>query len=361
MTTLTTLFDVGGQSPWLDNIRRDWLRDGTMAALVAEGVRGVTSNPTIFAKALEATSDYDDQVTAMGDVAPDHTFIELASKDIADTAALLHDVYETSECADGFVSFEVPPTLAHDTTATVAAAREISARFALPNLLVKVPATLEGLPAITTLLAEGISVNVTLIFALERYAAVIDAFLAGLEQAAAAGRELHRIASVASFFVSRVDTEVDGRLDALHAPASLKGRAAVAQAQLAYKLFLERHGDTRFTALAARGARPQRPLWASTSTKNPAYADLLYVDSLIGPSTVNTMPDATIAAFRDHGTVARTVDADFDGAAAALKGVEDAGVSMADVAAVLEQKGVASFAASYTELLATIESKRAGS
>jgi transaldolase len=361
MTTLATLFDDGGQSPWLDNIRRDWLRDGTMATLVAEGVRGVTSNPTIFEKALEATSDYDDQIAALGDVAPDHTFIELAGQDIADTAGLLKDVYDASDGADGFVSYEVPPTLAHDTAATVAAAREASARFALPNLLVKVPATLEGLPAITALLAEGISVNVTLIFGLDRYAGVIEAFLSGLEQAAAAGRELRHLASVASFFVSRVDTEVDARLDALHAPESLKGRAAVAQAQLAYELFVERHGDARFRALAARGARPQRPLWASTSTKNPAYPDLLYVDSLIGPSTVNTMPEATITAFRDHGTVARTVDADLEGAKKALKGVEDAGVSMADVAAVLEQKGVASFAASYAELLATIESKRAAS
>jgi transaldolase len=359
MTTLASLFDDGGQSPWLDNIRRDWLRDGTMAALIAEGVRGVTSNPTIFAKALEVTSDYDEQVASLADVAPDHTFIELAGKDIADTAALLQGVYDASDCADGFVSYEVPPTLAHDTTATVAAARETAARFALPNLLVKVPATLEGLPAITMLLADGISVNVTLIFGLDRYAGVVDAFFSGLEQAVTAGHDLHHISSVASFFVSRVDTEVDARLDALHAPASLKGRAAVAQAQLAYELFVERHRDARFGALAARGARPQRPLWASTSTKNPAYPDLLYVDSLIGPSTVNTMPDATIAAFRDHGTVARTVDADLEGARAALKGVEDAGVSMADVAVELEQKGVASFAASYAELLATIESKRA--
>jgi transaldolase len=361
MTKLTALFEVGGQSPWLDNIRRDWLQDGTMATLVQEGIRGVTSNPTIFQKAIEATNLYDDQVAALGDLKPDEAFVELASRDIADTAALLRGVHDASDGADGFVSYEVPPTLAHDTAATVAAARKISARFALPNLLVKVPATAEGLPAITALLADGISVNVTLIFGLERYAGVIDAFLAGLEQAAAQGKPLHRIASVASFFVSRVDTEVDGRLDALRAPESLKGLAAVAQAQLAYGLFTERHADARFSALAARGARPQRPLWASTSTKNPAYPDLLYVDTLIGPSTVNTMPDTTIEAFRDHGAVARTVDADLDAARAALAEVEAAGVSMEDVAKVLERNGVASFAASYAEMLGSIESKRAGS
>jgi transaldolase len=258
------------------------------------------------------------------------------------------------------VSFEVPPTLAHDTAGTIEAARAISTRFALPNLLVKVPATAEGLPAITALLAEGISVNVTLIFGLGRYAEVIDAFEAGLEGALAADRDVARLASVASFFVSRVDTEVDARLDALGAPASLKGRAAVAQAVLAYELFTQRHEAPRFASLAALGARPQRPLWASTSTKDPAYPDLLYVDNLIGPSTVNTMPDATIAAFVDHGTLARTVDRDVEGARATLQAIEAAGVSMEEVATVLEDKGVASFADSYRELLATIESKRAG-
>ncbi len=359
MTTLASLFDHGGQSPWLDNIRRDWLRDGTMATLVDEGIRGVTSNPTIFAKALEATDLYDEQVATLGDTKSDEAFVELAGRDISDVAALLRPLYESSDGADGFVSFEVAPTLAHDTDATIAAARAVSAKFSLDNLLVKVPATVEGLGAITALLAEGISINVTLIFGLERYVAVMDAFMGGLEQAAAAGRDLHRIASVASFFVSRVDTEVDARLDALHAPSSLKGRAAVAQAKLAYERFTEHHGGARFAALAAAGARPQRPLWASTSTKNPAYADLLYVDTLIGPSTVNTMPDETIEAFRDHGTVARTVDVEVGEAHATLEAIEAAGVSMDDVAEVLEQRGVASFADSYAELLATIDSKRA--
>jgi transaldolase len=346
MTKLTALFDDEGQSPWLDNVRRDWLEDGTMARLVGEGIRGVTSNPTIFAKALEASDVYDDQVASLGDKKPDEAFVELASRDIADTAALLAPVFAASDGADGFVSFEVPPTLAHDAAATIEAARAVSSRFALPNLLVKVPATREGLTAIAALLAEGISVNVTLIFGLERYGEVIDAFEAGLEGAQQAGRDLARLASVASFFVSRVDTEVDGRLDALGAPASLRGRAAVAQAVLAYELFAQRRQAPRFAALAQAGARPQRPLWASTSTKNPAYDDLLYVDSLIGPSTVNTMPEATIDAF-------------VAGPPATLAEIEAAGVSMAEVAQVLEDKGVASFADSYRELLATIESKRA--
>ena len=221
------------------------------------------------------------------------------------------------------------------------------------------PGTAAGLPAITALLADGISVNVTLIFGLERYGEVMDAFLAGLEQAGAAGRELSGISSVASFFVSRVDTEVDGRLEALGADPALKGLAAVAQAQVAYERFTAAFAAPRFAALAARGARPQRPLWASTSTKNPAYPDLLYVDTLIGPNTVNTMPDTTIEAFRDHGVVARTVDADPDAARDALASIEAAGVSMEEVATTLEDKGVASFAESYAELLATIESKRA--
>ena len=359
MTSLKDLYDKGGQSPWLDNVRRDWLRDGTMAGLVAEGIRGVTSNPTIFAKALEATDLYDEQVRRLSDETPDDAFVELASRDITDVADLLSPVFQSSGGTDGFVSFEVPPTLADDTDATVEAARSISKRFSLANLFVKVPATAAGIPAITALLADGISVNVTLIFGLSRYAEVIDAFFAGLEQASASGRELGAIASVASFFVSRVDTEVDGRLDALGADSSLKGRAAVAQAQLAYEQFSTSFAGPRFAALKAKGAQLQRPLWASTSTKNPAYPDLLYVDTLIGPDTVNTMPDATIAAYRDHGTLARTVDADAAGATATLAAIEAAGVDMGDVATTLERKGVATFADSYAELLRTIESKRA--
>jgi transaldolase len=358
MTRLHELYETCGQSPWLDNVRRDWLRDGTMGRLFDEGIRGVTSNPTIFAKALEATSDYDEQLATLADVSPEDAFVEMAGKDIADTAALLAPVFDASDGADGFVSFEVSPKLAYDTGKTIEAARTISSRFALRNLLVKVPATAAGLPAIKALIAEGISVNVTLIFGLGRYDEVIDAFLGGLEEASAAGKDLSKIASVASFFVSRVDTEVDNRLEKLGAPAALHGRAAVAQAVLAYALFERRFGDERFIALEAKGARPQRPLWASTSTKNPAYDDLLYVDSLIGPHTVNTMPEGTIAAFVDRGTVARTVDADVAGAKATIEALEAAGISFDDVANALEKQGVGSFADSFATLVRTIEDKR---
>jgi transaldolase len=359
VTSLKELFEVGGQSPWLDNVRRDWLRDGTMARLVDEGIRGVTSNPTIFEKAIAGTDQYDEQLAGLGDVTFEDAFVAVAEDDITATAKLLAPVHDSSEGEDGYVSFEVAPTLAHDTPATVAAAKAISARFDLPNLFVKVPATPEGIPAITALIAQGISVNVTLIFGPTRYVQVVDAYLDGLEQALGAGRTLSSISSVASFFVSRVDTEVDARLGALGADPALKGTAAVAQAVLAYETFNATFGAGRFAALEQAGARRQRPLWASTSTKNPAYSDLLYVDSLIGPSTVNTMPGETIEAFLDHGVVARTLDEDVEGARRALAAIEGAGVSMEDVAKVLEDKGVSAFAASYHELLQTIEAKRA--
>jgi transaldolase len=361
MTKLTDLYDIEGQSPWLDNVRRDWLRDGTMARLIADGVRGVTSNPTIFAKAIAATDEYDEQLATLRDETPDEAFATIAGKDIADTAALLAGVHESSGGADGFVSFEVPPTLAYDTDGTIAAARQVASRFALDNLLVKVPATEAGLAAITALISEGTSVNVTLIFGLGRYDEVIDAYLAGLESAAAQGRDLSAISSVASFFVSRVDTEVDMRLEKLGAPEALRGRAAVAQAVLAYEQFTRRFAEGRFDVLQAKGARPQRPLWASTSTKNPAYPDLLYVDSLIGPMTVNTMPDGTIKDFLDHGQVARTIDSDVEGANATLASLKDAGVSLEEVATVLEQQGVDSFADSYHQLVSIIEGKRSAS
>jgi transaldolase len=361
VTSFKELYEVGGQSPWLDNVRRDWLQDGTMARFVDEGIRGVTSNPTIFAKAISATDQYDAQLASLGDVSFEDAFVTIASKDITDTAKLLQPVHDASDGADGFVSFEVAPTLAYDTDGTIEAGRKIATSLALPNLLVKVPATEAGLPAISALLAEGVSVNVTLIFGLGRYAQVVDAYLEGLERALAAGRDLRSITSVASFFVSRVDTEIDGRLDELGADAALKGRAAVAQAKCAYELFTARFAESRFGALEANGAHVQRPLWASTSTKNPSYSDLLYVDSLIGQKTVNTMPDETVEAFLDHGVVRRTVDDDVDAAHRTISEVEAAGVSMEDVAKVLEDKGVRSFAQSFHDLLETIEDKRARS
>jgi transaldolase len=280
---------------------------------------------------------------------------------------VLRPVHEASGGTDGFVSLEVAPALAHDTEGTVSSARSLHGRVDRPNLLVKVPATAEGVPAVRTLISEGISINVTLIFSLERYGQVIEAYLAGLEDRLAAGvTDLSDVASVASFFVSRVDTEVDRRLEHLADGAAgstdilaLRGRAAVAQAQQAYQRFRAAFSGPRWAALAGRGAREQRPLWASTSTKNPAYPDLLYVDQLIGPDTVNTMPDPTVEAFVDHGTVARTVDADPAQSAGVLEALAAAGIDMADVARVLEDEGVAAFAKSFDGLLQALSDKAA--
>ena len=319
MTRLQDLYDIAGQSPWLDNLRRDWLDNGQLAELVSNGVRGITSNPTIFANAISGQDTYDAQFKQLiADHTVESAYWELAITDIQSGLELLRPLYEESNGEDGFVSLEVSPGLAHDTEGTVRDARMLHTRIAQPNLLVKVPATKEGVPAINALLSEGRSINVTLIFGLDRYDEVIEAYISGLEALAAAGRaaEFPRVASVASFFVSRVDTEVDRRLESLAGGESgdaailaLRGTAAVAQAQVAYQHFHAAFSTDRWKALAAQGARVQRPLWASTSTKNPAYPDLLYVDNLIGPATVNTMPEGTLEAFQSHGTVARTVDA----------------------------------------------------
>ena len=357
MTRLHDLHAEQGQSPWLDNLRRDWLASGELAGWVERGVRGVTSNPTIFQKAMSSGDAYDaDLARLVGSGASIvDAYWAMVADDIAGALEVLAPVHESSGGHDGFVSVEVAPALAHDTEGTVAAARELTGRITAPNLMVKIPATVEGLPAITTMLAEGHSINVTLIFGLERYDAVIDAYLAGLE---ARDGDLSDVHGVASFFVSRVDPVVAARLDKIGTPEALelRGRAAVAQAQAAYALFRERFSGPRWEALAARGANLQRPLWASTSTKNPEYPDTLYVDELIGPDTVNTLPDATLAAFEDHGTVSRTIDADPDGARRTLERLEEVGVDMADVAAVLEREGVASFAQSFDDLLATLGS-----
>ena len=363
MTILQRLHDDAGQSPWLDNLRRDWLRDGTLAGLVDQGIRGVTSNPTIFAKAIEGQDSYDEQIAALaGKASVEEIYWDLVVDDILAALELLAPVHERAGGADGFVSVEVAPALAHDTSGTVDAARHLHQRIDRPNLLVKIPATAEGVPAIRTMIGEGRSVNVTLIFGLSRYAEVIEAYLGGLEDLVASGVEdLSHVASVASFFVSRVDTEVDNRIEAAAGSGgesdllSLRGRAAVAQARLAYRLFRERFAGPRWEALAARGARVQRPLWASTSTKNPAYPDLAYVDTLIGPDTVNTMPEGTIAAFLDHGTVARTIDA--DDADDVIKALAAAGIEMEDVADTLEAEGVASFASSFDDLMDVLAAK----
>ncbi len=369
MTRLQELYEIGGQSPWLDNLRRDWIQDGQLADLFALGVRGITSNPTILANAITGQDTYDDQFRGlMKDHTVEGAYWEMAVTDIEDALNMLRPLYDESDGEDGFVSLEVSPAQAHDTEATLKSARELHERIAQPNLLVKVPATREGVPAIEALIGEGRSINVTLIFGIDRYDEVMEAYLKGLEALAAAGRgdELPKVASVASFFVSRIDTEVDRRLETLAggekgdaAVLGLRGTGAVAQAQTAYQHFHRTFSGERWEALRAHGARVQRPLWASTSTKNPGYPDLLYVDSLIGPATVNTMPEPTLRAFEGHGTLKRTVDADPDAAAAVLARLADAGIDMLDVEQTLEDEGVHSFAKSFDELLQSLTDKAA--
>ncbi|MDZ7679704.1 MAG: transaldolase [Acidimicrobiales bacterium] len=358
MGRLADLHDRHGQSPWLDNLRRDWLASGELAGWVQRGVRGITSNPTIFQKAMTATDAYEADLHRL--VAAGHTTLdaywELVIDDITSALDLLEPVHTASGGEDGFVSVEVAPSLARDTDGTIEAARALRQRIPATNLYIKIPATSEGLPAITTMIAEGASVNVTLIFGLERYGQVIDAYLAGLEQREG---DLSTVSSVASFFISRVDTEVDRRLDEIGTVEALelRGTAAIAQARAAYSRFQDRFQGPRWDALGRRGARRQRPLWASTSTKNPAYPDTLYVDQLIGPDTVNTMPESTLAAFDDHGTLDQTIDQD-DGSEA-LARLSAVGVDLGDVARVLEDQGVDAFAASFDDLVATLDASAA--
>ena len=359
---LHDLFDATGQSPWLDNLRRGWITSGELDRWVASGIRGLTSNPAIFQKAIDGSADYDEQ---FGSLVREGTPVEsaywnLVTSDIEGALAALRPVYDASNGADGFVSVEVDPGLARDTDGTTKAARELHTLIDEPNLMVKIPGTAEGLPSIQQMIAEGRSINVTLIFSVPRYREVMEAYIAGLEAYAASGAEdLSRVASVASFFISRTDTEVDRRLDEIGSPEALalRGKVAVAQGQAAYAAFLETFSGPRWEALAAKGARVQRPLWASTSTKNPAYPDTLYVDELIGPDTVNTMPDNTIEAFLDRGTVARTIDADLVGAQAVLDDAAALGVDLDDVAAVLEDEGVSAFVKSFDELLVSLQTK----
>jgi transaldolase len=361
MTKLQRLYHEQGQSPWLDNLTRVHLSDGTLGRMVAGGIRGVTANPTILAKAIEGSDAYDEQFsTLVAQGRPvEEAYWDLVVDDIAGALGVLRPTFDAGGGTDGFVSIEVAPEIARDTDATIAAARDLHERIDRPNLFVKIPATAEGVPAIQAMIAEGRSINITLIFSLGRYAEVIEAYLAGLEALARRGGDLASVHSVASFFVSRVDTEVDRRLDAIGGgeALALRGRAAVAQAKLAYRLFRDRFAGERWERLAAQGARPQRPLWASTSTKNPAYPDTLYVDDLIGPDTVNTLPEATIAAFEDHGTVARTIDRGVDDAGAVMRALAAAGVDMDDVGRVLEDQGVAAFHESFDHVLHTLQAK----
>ncbi|MGA3352164.1 MAG: transaldolase [Acidimicrobiales bacterium] len=365
MTRLNDLYDSGAQSPWLDNLKRAYLTSGRLAELVSEGVRGLTSNPTIMARAIAVGEDYDAEFSAALETGQsvEEAYWDLVITDVKGALAVLRPVYDASDGGDGFVSIEVSPSLAHDTPGTIISARDLHERINEPNVLVKIPATREGLEAIETMIAAGRSINVTLIFSLERYRAVVEAYISGLERFVAGGGDPSKVASVASFFVSRVDTEVDRRLEqvAKNAPASpalgLRGTAAVAQARLAYKAYLELFSEARWEALEAAGARRQRPLWASTSTKNPAYPDLVYVDSLVAPNTVNTMPEETVELYLDHGRVASISADDLAAAESSFERLAECGIDMADVAAVLEKEGVDAFAASFDDLIGKLHEK----
>jgi transaldolase len=348
-----------GQSPWYDNLTRDLLTGGGLARLIDEdGIRGVTSNPTIFEKAMGQGHAYDDQLREVAATGPiEDAYWTLVERDIADAAELLQPVHERLAAADGFVSVEVSPDLAHDTGRTIADARDIFDRLGRPNVMIKIPGTREGLPAIEASLSAGINVNVTLIFSLQRYEEVVDAFMRGLERRVEAGGDIDRIGSVASFFVSRVDTETDRRLPADH---PRRGRLAVANAKLVYQRFLELFAEPRWRALADRGAHVQRPLWASTSTKNPAYSDTLYVDELVGRDTVDTLAQASIDALHDHGDPAPdTIECGVDEARQVFADLAAAGVDYDDVTATLEREGVASFAQSYHDCLDTLKKRAA--
>jgi transaldolase len=357
-----------GQSVWLDYIERGMIRNGELQRLAGDGVRGVTSNPTIFEQAIASSTAYADDLRRLAkqDLTPKAIFEHLAIADIQAAADVLRPVYDAAQGRDGFVSIEVAPDLAYATEETIAEARRLHAAIGRPNLMVKVPATAAGIPAIRTLIADGININVTLIFGLDRYAEVKEAFLSGLEARVQAGQPIDRVASVASFFVSRVDSNVDARLEQrlaadpgnAGARRGLLGKIAVANAKLAYRQFQDAFSGARWQRLADAGAQFQRPLWASTSTKNPAYPDLVYVDTLIGPHTVNTMPPKTLDAFRDHGTLAVTIGRDLDAAQAAMQQLAQAGISLHEVTDELEQDGVKKFVDSYDALLAAIAKRR---
>ncbi|ADG74830.1 transaldolase [Cellulomonas flavigena DSM 20109] len=363
MTSSTTPLQhlrEAGVAVWLDDLSRQRITSGGLADLVARGVVGVTTNPTIFASALASGDAYDAQLRTLAaqGASVEDAVLALTTDDVRDACDVLRPVYDATGGVDGRVSIEVDPRLARDTAATTASAQTLWSRIDRPNLYVKIPATVEGLPAITAALAQGISVNVTLIFSLQRYRAVLDAFVDGLEQAHAAGRDLAPIGSVASFFVSRVDAAIDPRLDELGTDeaAALRGTAAIANARLAWGVYQDVVTSERWQALAAAGAHPQRPLWASTGVKDPAYPDTRYVDELVVAGTVNTMPEKTLEAVADHGAVrGDTVTGTQDSSAALLDRIEAVGISVDEVTDQLETEGLAKFEASWAELLGTVE------
>jgi transaldolase len=355
-----------GVSVWLDDLSRDRLRTGNLGDLIRDRhVVGITTNPSIFQKAISESDSYDPQIhdLATRGVSVDEALRMLTGFDVRWAADVLRPVYDATDMVDGRVSIEVDPRLAYETEKTTAEARGLWWLVDRPNIFIKIPATVPSLPSISQSLAEGISVNVTLIFGLQRYAEVIDAFFDGIERAQAAGHELSSIGSVASFFVSRVDSEVDKRLDKIGTPEAkaLKGKAAVANARLAYELYEQKFSTDRWANLAKAGARPQRPLWASTSTKDPAYEDTMYVTDLVAPGTVNTMPESTLQATFDHGVIPNdSVRGHYEEARKVLQQLEELGISYDDVVRVLEEEAVEKFIQSWTELIEVIDKQLQG-
>jgi len=350
-----------GQSVWIDYLSRRLVHGGELERLIHEdAVVGMTSNPTIFQKAIAEGDAYDEQLREVlaEEDEPKEVFLRLAVKDVQDACDMLRPVWDGGGGQDGYVSIEVDPNFAYDTAATIAEAQRLHELVDRPNCFVKIPGTEPGLAAIEEMISRGRNINVTLIFSLERYAEVVEAYLRGLERLVEGGGDPSKVASVASFFVSRVDTEADRRLEESGAPEDLKGKLAVANAKLAYRRYRELFSGERWDALSAKGARTQRCLWASTSTKNPAYRDVLYVEELIGPETVNTMPEETIEAFQDHGEVGLTLESDLDEAHRVFERVAEVGVDYDDVVAVLEREGVQKFSDSFTELLDGVRAKR---
>lgn len=365
MTTsrLSDLFTVAGQSPWLDNLKREYIVNGDFARVLASGIRGLTSNPTIFQKAIQGSALYDKQFheSVQRGLTTEETYWELVVSDIVGALDIFGPLYVSSSGLDGFVSVEVSPGLAQDTDGTVAAAQELHDRISRPNVMIKVPATQACIPAIEEIISRGINVNVTLIFGLDRYQKVMDAYIRGLQRLGKTNpSKVQDVASVASFFISRVDSEIDKRLDAIGTQDALdlRGKAAIAQAKIAYEMFEQTFSGEAWRSLAKLGAQVQRPLWASTSTKNPDYPDTMYVDELIGPHSVNTLPDATMDAFNDHGSIAVTITNNVEDSRAVLNDLNRLGIDMTSVADQLERDGVLSFQQSFNELLAVLEAKR---
>ena len=360
-TTPLEQLDEHGQSVWIDFLSREFVENGDLQGLIDQGVNGVTSNPTIFQSAIAGGDDYDEQLREIlkDETEPKEVFLQLAARDIRGACDLLKQVHDEGSGRDGWVSLEVDPNLAHDTQGTIDEAKRLHELVDRTNLLVKIPATKEGLPAIEESIASGIPINVTLIFSLERHREVAEAYVRGLERLVEGGGDPGRVASVASFFVSRVDTEADKRLDELGGHDELKGKLAIANAKLAYQTYKEVFSGDRWKALEDKGASVQRCLWASTSTKNPDYPDTIYVEELVGPETVNTMPRELVEAVLDHGNIrGNTIEEDLDGARKVFEDLKAAGIDYDDVSETLEREGVEKFAKSFKELFSDVESKR---